>query len=98
MGTLIRLSDHSEVFLVGEPEGYIRGIADALNLETSVTDVLGNPVPKGFLRWHDDGTGEDIVVNAAQIVSVRAGDRPSPRPEPFQASRPITAGLADQQF
>jgi hypothetical protein len=74
VGTLVTLSDHQHIFLVGDMERYIRGIADALNLQNSSTDATGNPVPKGFLRWNDSN-GADIVVNAAQIVSVREAEK-----------------------
>jgi hypothetical protein len=70
MGTVITLSDHEEIHLSTPRDGIVRGIADALDRTASATDLVGTLLPKGFVVW-TDSNDEEIVVNAAQVVSVR---------------------------
>ena len=69
MGTMIRLSDGNTVRLGGEPEGIIRGIASALDVDRATADEQGKPLPKGFVLYTLE-QGDQTWVNTAQITSI----------------------------
>ena len=74
METLIKMADGEEVRLTSDADGIVRVIADALDRAGSTTDERNRHLPRGFVRFTMDD-GKDVVLNAAQIDTIRADDK-----------------------
>lgn len=102
MGTLIKLSDGEQVRLNSDYDGMVTVIGAAFRRDHGATkDDRGRILQNGFLVLHDVA-GEEILINAGQIVSARRipnlaeaalGAEPA---EPH--AKPLMAGIRDQQF
>lgn len=71
MGTIISISDGTEIRLGGEPEGIIRRIASALDTDRETVDEQGNSLPKGFVVFIEPQPNKAVWVNAAQITRIK---------------------------
>ena len=87
MSTLIRMSDGEPIDIDKSRAELVREISDALNVQTSQMGDPERTIPKGFLNVRNKN-GDEIVVNATQIVSVQ--EEPQSRAVAF-GSVPRTA-------